>query len=105
MHFTTIQWTTNVNRYPGFAPVSDLIGTPIVDSDGSAIGHVREFLIDENDGRIAYIQFELDRDGSKSTQPITIPWSSIRSAEKSRSGWRLSVGEATLQALSNTRPV
>ena len=94
-----------MNRYPGFAPISNLIGTPIVDSDGAAIGQVREFLIDENDGRIAYIQFELDREGSETGQPITIPWSSIRSAEKKQSGWRLSVAKSTLQALSNPHPL
>jgi sporulation protein YlmC with PRC-barrel domain len=93
-----------MNRYPGFAPVSNLIGTPIVDSDGAIIGEVREFLIDETDGRIAYIQFELDREGSRAGQRITIPWSSIRSAAKSRAGWRLSVGKATLQALSSSHP-
>jgi sporulation protein YlmC with PRC-barrel domain len=84
--------------------MSDLIGTPIVDSQGSAVGKVREFLIDENEGRIAYIQFELVRDCAGTRQRITIPWSSIRSAAKSQSGWRLSVGEATLQALSSSQP-
>jgi sporulation protein YlmC with PRC-barrel domain len=93
-----------MNRYPGFAPITDLIGTPIVDSEGSAIGKVREFLIDESEGRIAYIQFELVRDRTGSGQRITIPWSSIRSAAKSQSGWRLSVGESTLQALSRSHP-
>ncbi|MEQ9561713.1 MAG: PRC-barrel domain-containing protein, partial [Woeseiaceae bacterium] len=72
---------------------------------GSAIGKVREFLVDESEGRIAYIQFELVRERTGSGgQRITIPWSSIQSAAKSQSGWQLSVGEKTLRALSRSHP-
>jgi sporulation protein YlmC with PRC-barrel domain len=92
-----------MSRYPGFSPLSDLVGMPVVDSQGTVVGQLSEFLIDEVDGRIAYIQFELTRDHSDVGRRITVPWSSIQSTRKSRSGWRLSVGKSTLDALSRPR--
>ena len=89
-----------MSRYPGFSQLSDLVGTPVVDSQGTLVGRLREFLIDEIDGRIAYIQFELTSDQNDTDRRITVPWSSIQSAKKSPCGWKLSVGKATLEALS-----
>jgi sporulation protein YlmC with PRC-barrel domain len=86
-----------MSRRAGFAPVSNLIGTPILDLQGLVVGHVMEFLVDEDDGRIAYVEFDF-RPGKRGPERrITVPWSTIR---PSSSGWQLRVGRATLDSLS-----
>jgi hypothetical protein len=86
-----------MTRRAGFAAVSQLIGTPILDRQGSVVGHVMEFLVDEHNGRIAYIEFDFRQGHRGPDRCDTVPWSTLR---PSSSGWQLCVGRATLDSLS-----
>ena len=83
-----------------FLPLSNLLGTAIVDVNGAVIGHVSEFLVDEVDGRIAYVQIRLTRNRSASIRRVTVPFSTIRSGRGTGRTMHLRVAESTLRTLA-----
>lgn len=85
-----------------FSPLSDLLGTAIADVDGAVVGHVTEFLVDEHDGRVAYVQIRLCQDRSEPVHRVTVPYSSIRAPGHSDAMWQLRVGKSTLRALTHS---
>lgn len=82
-----------------FPPVTGLLGTAICDVEGVVVGHVSEFLVDEHEGRIAYIQFSLSSDDSAPRRRITVPWSALTSSNGRGTTWQLRVPVAALRAL------
>ena len=92
-----------MSRRAGFSPVSNLIGKTVRDQQGQVVGRVREFLVDEADGRIAYVEFDFRRDKAGPDRRITVPWSTIRHLTGSE--WRLGVDRSTLDSLSRPYPI
>jgi sporulation protein YlmC with PRC-barrel domain len=90
---------------PTFSPLSELLGMPIFDITGTRVGHVIELLVDETDGRIAYVRFGLCRDSSARDREITVPWSAMRTADRHLSGWQVCAGKSTLRSLSKPTPI
>lgn len=82
-----------------FSPLSQLLGTSIVDRTGLMVGFIREFLVDQQNGRIAYVQLCLGHDYEHPERIVTVPWSSICSTPGMHSGWQLRVGKTALAAL------
>lgn len=84
---------------PPFSALSRLIGTSVSDNQGVKVGHVTDILIDQSDGRIAYIQLYLDCNNVDRTRNIQLPWSSFHPANGDPSALQLRVGRLTLRAL------
>lgn len=92
-----------MTRRQAFPPLSRLLGTAIVDVDGAVVGHVAEFLVDERDGRIAYVQIRLCHERNEPAERVTVPFSSICLPKLSSETWRLRVGKTTLNALTRAK--
>jgi sporulation protein YlmC with PRC-barrel domain len=82
-----------------FSPLSRLLGALIVDVRGIAVGHVIEILVDRKDGRIAYVQLNLEDETTQTEARITVPWSSLHSVALANSTLQLRVGKSALTAL------
>lgn len=85
-----------------FSPLSNLLGTKIADVDGTVVGHVTEFLVDANDGRVAYVQIRLCHDQSAPAHRVTVPLSSICQPRQSDAIWQLRVGKSALDTLTRS---
>lgn len=83
-----------------FAPVTNLLGAAISDIDGVIAGNVSDFLIDENEGRIAYVQLRLSGCNGAPPSRITVPWSAIASTRGRGATWQLRVAVAALRTLA-----
>jgi sporulation protein YlmC with PRC-barrel domain len=86
-----------------FSPLSRLLGTPIVDVRGMAVGHVIDILVDTKDGRVAYVQLSLEDEFERQTSKITVPWSSLHASSLANTALQLRVGKSALAALGVAR--
>ena len=82
-----------------FSALSRLIGTPVSDNQGVRVGYVTDILVDQSDGRIAYIRLYLDCDKGVATRNFELPWSSFHPASGDAPALQLRVGQPTLLAL------
>jgi sporulation protein YlmC with PRC-barrel domain len=82
-----------------FSPLTELLGIPILDISGAPVGHVTELLVDEADGRIAYVRLRINCDNDIFDQEITVPWSAMSEINRGASVWHLCVGKSTLRNL------
>jgi hypothetical protein len=80
-----------------------LLGTPIVDVRGMAVGHVIDILVDTKDGRVAYVQLSLEDEFERQTSRITVPWSSLFVSTPANTALQLRVGKSALTALGVPR--
>ncbi len=83
-----------------FSPLSRLLGTQIADIHGVIVGHVTELLVDEADGRLAYVQIDLGSGGDNWRKPVTVPFSTISVGKQSGDTWQLRVGKSALVTLA-----
>lgn len=86
-----------------FSPLSDLLGTAITDVEGAIVGHVSEFLVDNVDGRIAYVRIRLTRKRNTPLRSVTVPFSTFCSRSGTGKPMRLRVAGSTLRALAARR--
>lgn len=86
-----------------FSPLSCLLGAPIVDVRGLAVGHVTDILVDTKDGRVAYVQLSLDDMLERQASAITVPWSSLQASTLANARLQLRVGKSALAALMLAR--
>ena len=93
-----------MNRRLTFAPLTEILGIPIVDINGALVGNLTELLIDESDGRIAYVRFRLNGVNESVDREMTVPWSAMSATDRIASGWQLCVGKSTLENLSRPAP-
>jgi len=85
-----------------FSPLTELVGTPIIDIDRTIIGHLGEIFFDHSEGRIAYVQIHLDV-GSGEARKLTVPWSSVVRTDAAKARLQLRVHRSALDALLRTR--
>ncbi len=88
-----------------FSPLSRFLGTQITDAHGVIVGHVTEILVDEADGRLAYVQIHLGHDVENCRNQVTVPYSTISANKQSGETWQLRVAKSALVTLARaSRP-
>lgn len=70
--------TTTTNRHPRCLSSSTLTGDDVKNSAGEDLGEIKDFMIDLNDGRIAYAVMAFGGFLGMGDKLFAVPWSAMR---------------------------